>query len=112
MIINGLSLMFMELSIGQFTALGPVVFNRFCPLLRGLGYSMIIVSAIVMLYYNLFIGWIINYMVVSFRVTDLPWQDCDPEWSTNSKWTTARASRRNSISIEIGPTLSDFQRCP
>lgn len=90
LIIKGLSLMFMELSIGQFTALGPMVFNRFCPLLRGLGYSMIIVSVIVMIYYNIIIGWIINYMVVSIRVTNLLWQDCDAEWSTNSKWPTTR----------------------
>lgn len=86
LIVAGLPLMFMELSFGQYAALGPVaIYRRFCPLLRGLGYGMIIVSAIVMLYYNLIIGWTIFYMLVSFRVTDLPWQNCDPEWSTKRK---------------------------
>lgn len=91
LIVAGLPLMFMELSFGQYAALGPVaIYQRFSPLFRGLGYGMIIVSAIVMLYYNLIIGWTIFYMFVSFRATDLPWQNCDPEWSTERKYMTLR----------------------
>ncbi|XP_013175474.1 PREDICTED: sodium- and chloride-dependent glycine transporter 1-like [Papilio xuthus] len=85
LIIAGLPLMFMELSFGQYAALGPVaVYNRFCPLFRGLGYGMVIVSSIVMLYYNLIIAWTIYYMVVSFVSIfyQLPWQNCDADWST------------------------------
>ncbi|XP_034825272.1 sodium- and chloride-dependent glycine transporter 1-like isoform X2 [Maniola hyperantus] len=85
LIIAGLPLMFMELSFGQYAALGPVaVYNRFCPLFRGLGYGMVIVSTIVMLYYNLIIAWTIYYMVVSFASIfyQLPWQNCDADWST------------------------------
>lgn len=86
LVIAGLPLMFMELSFGQYAALGPVaIYRRFCPLLRGLGYGMIIVSIVVMLYYNLIIGWTIFYMFVSFRITDLPWQNCEPGWSTERK---------------------------
>ncbi|CAB3224940.1 unnamed protein product [Arctia plantaginis] len=41
LIIAGLPLMFMELSFGQYAALGPVaVYNKFCPLFQGLGYGM------------------------------------------------------------------------
>lgn len=77
--------MFMELSFGQYAALGPVaIYRRFCPLFRGLGYGMIIVSAIVMLYYNLIIGWTIFYMFASMK-SELPWQHCEPEWSTERK---------------------------
>ncbi|CAK1578313.1 unnamed protein product [Parnassius mnemosyne] len=85
LIIAGLPLMFMELSFGQYAALGPVaVYNRFCPLFRGLGYGMVIVSSIVMLYYNLIIAWTIYYMAVSFASIfyQLPWQNCNAEWST------------------------------
>lgn len=82
LVIAGLPLMFMELSFGQYAALGPVaVYNKFCPLFRGLGYGMVIVSTIVMLYYNLIIAWTIFYMVASVT-TQLPWQNCDPSWST------------------------------
>ncbi|KAI8122141.1 Sodium- and chloride-dependent glycine transporter 2 [Lucilia cuprina] len=82
--IAGLPLMFMELSFGQYAALGPVaIYQRFCPLLCGLGTGMIIVSAIVMLYYNLIIAWTIFYMFASF-CTELPWQNCEKEWSTEN----------------------------
>lgn len=82
LVIAGLPLMFMELSFGQYAALGPVaVYRRFCPLFRGLGTGMILVSAIVMLYYNLIIAWTIFYMFASFG-TKLPWQNCEPAWST------------------------------
>ncbi|EDX08437.1 GD11799 [Drosophila simulans] len=77
LVIAGLPLMFMELSFGQYAALGPVaVYRRFCPLFRGLGTGMILVSAIVMLYYNLIIAWTIFYMFASFAPV-LPWAaDC------------------------------------
>ncbi|XP_066999930.1 sodium- and chloride-dependent glycine transporter 1 [Anabrus simplex] len=82
LVIAGLPLMFMELSFGQYASLGPVaIYKKFCPLFRGLGYGMVIVSAIVMLYYNLIIAWTIFYMFASFNSV-LPWQNCDPEWST------------------------------
>ncbi|XP_047121933.1 sodium- and chloride-dependent neutral and basic amino acid transporter B(0+)-like [Schistocerca piceifrons] len=85
LVIAGLPLMFMELSFGQFASLGPVaIYQAFCPLFRGLGYGMVIVSAIVMLYYNLIIAWTIFYMFASLRPV-LPWQNCEPEWSTDSE---------------------------
>lgn len=88
LIIAGLPLMFMELSFGQYAALGPVaVYNKFCPLFRGLGYGMVIVSSVVMLYYNLIIAWTIYYMTVSVGslFSQLPWQNCDADWSTQCK---------------------------
>lgn len=51
---------------GQYASLGPVAaFKRFSPLLRGLGYGMVLVSSIVMLYYNLIIAWTLYYMFAS-----------------------------------------------
>ncbi|XP_023719185.1 sodium- and chloride-dependent glycine transporter 1 [Cryptotermes secundus] len=81
LVIAGLPLMFMELSFGQYANLGPVaIYKKFCPLFQGLGYGMVIVSAIVMLYYNLIIAWTLFYMFASFNSV-LPWQKCE-EWST------------------------------
>lgn len=40
-------------------------YKQFCPLLRGLGYGMVLVSSIVMLYYNLIIAWTLYYIFVS-----------------------------------------------
>ncbi|KAH8280224.1 hypothetical protein KR018_000077, partial [Drosophila ironensis] len=93
LVIAGLPLMFMELSFGQYAALGPVaVYRRFCPLFRGLGTGMILVSAIVMLYYNLIIAWTIFYMFASLG-TKLPWQNCEPAWSTKYCFSYAQADQ-------------------
>ncbi|CAG0920503.1 unnamed protein product, partial [Notodromas monacha] len=81
----GLPLMFMELSLGQYASLGPIaLYAEFAPLLRGLGWAMVLVSAIVMLYYNMIIAWTIYYIFASMGA-DLPWQTCEPEWSTESE---------------------------
>ncbi|XP_008203539.1 sodium- and chloride-dependent glycine transporter 1 isoform X2 [Nasonia vitripennis] len=84
LIIAGLPLMFMELSLGQYASLGPVAaYKRFCPLLRGLGYGMVMVSSVVMLYYNLIIAWTLFYMFASVTGGgELPWSKCEEEWST------------------------------
>ncbi|EDW31301.1 GL11035 [Drosophila persimilis] len=93
LVIAGLPLMFMELSFGQYAALGPVaVYRRFCPLFRGLGTGMILVSAIVMLYYNLIIAWTIFYMFASLGTT-LPWQNCEPAWSTKHCFSYVQADQ-------------------
>lgn len=82
MLLAGFPLMFMELAFGQYASLSPVViYERFCPLFGGIGYGMIIVSAIVMLYYNMIIAWTIFYIFVSFNKI-LPWERCEPEWRT------------------------------
>ncbi|XP_053670663.1 sodium- and chloride-dependent glycine transporter 2-like [Anopheles nili] len=84
LIIAGLPLMFMELSLAQYVGLGPaVLFKRLAPLSAGLGYGMILISGMVMLYYNVIIAWTIFYMVVSFE-EPLPWRGCQHEWATVS----------------------------
>lgn len=53
-------------SAGQYASLGPVaVYKQFCPLLCGLGYGMVLISSVVMLYYNLIIAWTLYYMFAS-----------------------------------------------
>ncbi|XP_011633124.1 LOW QUALITY PROTEIN: sodium- and chloride-dependent glycine transporter 1 [Pogonomyrmex barbatus] len=84
LIIAGLPLMFMELSLGQYASLGPVAaYKQFCPLLRGLGYGMVLISSVVMLYYNLIIAWTLYYMFASLiGGWELPWSKCEKEWSS------------------------------
>ncbi|XP_050452102.1 sodium- and chloride-dependent glycine transporter 1-like isoform X2 [Cataglyphis hispanica] len=84
LVIAGLPLMFMELSLGQYASLGPVAaYKQFCPLLCGLGYGMVLISSIVMLYYNLIIAWTLYYIFASvLGGWELPWSKCEEEWST------------------------------
>lgn len=83
MLVVGFPLMFMELAFGQYASLSPVViYRRFSPFFTGLGYGMIIVSGIVMLYYNMIIAWTLFYMYASLK-PELPWSRCDPTWSSH-----------------------------
>uniref|UniRef100_A0A672V5A1 Transporter n=1 Tax=Strigops habroptila TaxID=2489341 RepID=A0A672V5A1_STRHB len=68
----GLPLFLMELSLGQYGAAGPITVWKCCPLLRGVGVSMLIVSSLVSLYYNVIIAWAFYYLGSSFQ-SPLPW---------------------------------------
>ena len=75
-------MIYMELSIGQFSRLGPnKVFGKLAPLFRGLGYGMICVSLWVALYYNVIIAWSFYYTFASLTST-LPWTDCKNWFNT------------------------------
>ncbi|RWS30401.1 sodium- and chloride-dependent glycine transporter 2-like protein [Leptotrombidium deliense] len=91
MLLCGLPLLFLELALGQFAALGPVViYDYFCPLIQGLGYAMILVSFSVGLYYNVIIAWTLYYIVASFT-SKLAWEQCDGSWMTNNCMTANEA---------------------
>ncbi|XP_005095896.1 sodium-dependent proline transporter isoform X2 [Aplysia californica] len=85
LIIAGLPLFFIELAIGQFTSEGPITCWRMAPAFMGIGYAMVIVSAVVSIYYNMIIAYAIYYMLVSFVSLDeeLPWKKCDQAWNTD-----------------------------
>ena len=53
--------------------------------ISGIGWAMVLISAMVCAYYNTIIMYSIYYMMVSFVTLDtqLPWAKCDPEWSTH-----------------------------
>ncbi|KAK7098485.1 sodium- and chloride-dependent glycine transporter 1-like [Littorina saxatilis] len=77
----GLPLFFMELAFGQFASLGPITIWRVNPLLKGLGYAMVLVSWFISLYYNVVISYVLFYLYSSLRST-LPWTTCDNSWNT------------------------------
>ncbi|KAK6179428.1 hypothetical protein SNE40_011789 [Patella caerulea] len=78
--IVGIPIFFMELSLGQFSSNGPATCWSFARLFRGIGFGMVIVSALVAIYYNMIIGWAFYYLFASFTSV-LPWTTCG-EWST------------------------------
>ncbi|XP_052668496.1 sodium-dependent proline transporter-like isoform X1 [Harpia harpyja] len=71
----GLPLFLMELSLGQYGAAGPITVWKCCPLLKGIGIAMLIVSSLVSFYYNVIIAWAFYYLGSSFQ-SPLPWS-CD-----------------------------------
>ena len=48
-----------------------------------MGYSMVIVSALAGIYYNMYLCWILYYLGHSF-MPSLPWSNCDHDWNTGS----------------------------
>ncbi|XP_026550184.1 sodium- and chloride-dependent glycine transporter 2-like, partial [Notechis scutatus] len=75
LVFTGLPLFLMELSLGQYGATGPVSVWKCCPLLKGIGVGMLVVSSLVSLYYNVIIAWTFYYLSMSFQ-SPLPWS-CD-----------------------------------
>ncbi|KAM6093577.1 sodium-dependent proline transporter-like [Chlamydotis macqueenii] len=72
LLIAGLPLFLMELSLGQYGAAGPIAVWKCCPLLKGVGVAMLIVSSLVSLYYNVVVAWALYYLASSFQ-SPLPW---------------------------------------
>ncbi|XP_076464972.1 sodium- and chloride-dependent neutral and basic amino acid transporter B(0+)-like isoform X2 [Babylonia areolata] len=81
LLLVGMPIFFLELSLGQFSSSGPATCWRFAPIFTGIGAGMVIVSALVCIYYNMIIGWGVYYLFASFT-SDLPWETCKPEWAS------------------------------
>ncbi|XP_075115752.1 sodium- and chloride-dependent neutral and basic amino acid transporter B(0+)-like [Leptodactylus fuscus] len=77
----GLPLFFLECSLGQFASLGPVAMWKVLPLFEGVGITMVLISTLVTIYYNVIIAYSLYYLFASFTSV-LPWSECF-EWSDN-----------------------------
>ncbi len=83
LLIVGIPLFFLELNLGQFTSKGPIGCWGNAPFFKGIGISMITATFYVCTYYNMIIAYSSYYLFLSFRMV-VPWQNCDPNWSTMS----------------------------
>ncbi|XP_067652701.1 sodium- and chloride-dependent glycine transporter 1-like [Haliotis asinina] len=77
----GMPLFFMELSFGQFAGQGPITIWKANPLLKGIGISMVIVCALIVLYFTVIVGYIAFYFFSSMQ-SPLPWSHCGHYWSS------------------------------
>ncbi|KAI1301331.1 Sodium-dependent proline transporter [Halotydeus destructor] len=77
----GLPLFIVELSLGQFSALGPAhLYGNLAPIFKGVGFASIVAAFIVATYYNMILAWTLNYLVESFMGQN--WQYCGQEHNT------------------------------
>ncbi|XP_025831068.1 sodium-dependent dopamine transporter [Agrilus planipennis] len=82
LVIGGIPLFYMELALGQFHRKGAITcWGRLCPLLKGIGYSVVLIAFYVDFYYNVIIAWALRFFLASFS-TLLPWTSCDNPWNT------------------------------
>uniref|UniRef100_A0A6I8P403 Transporter n=1 Tax=Ornithorhynchus anatinus TaxID=9258 RepID=A0A6I8P403_ORNAN len=79
--ICGIPIFFMELSLGQFSSLGPLAVWKISPLFKGVGAGMLLIVSLVAIYYNMIIAYVLFYLFASLT-SDLPWQHCGNWWNT------------------------------
>lgn len=80
--VGGIPLFFMELALGQYNKKGAITcWGRIVPLLKGVGYAVVLIAFYVDFYYNIIIAWSLYFFVASFN-TVLPWTTCDNPWNT------------------------------
>ncbi|OCT67680.1 hypothetical protein XELAEV_18038981mg [Xenopus laevis] len=75
----GLPLFFLECSLGQFSSSGPVAMWKVLPIFEGVGITMVLISTLVTIYYNVIIAYSLYYLFASFTSV-LPWSECF-EWA-------------------------------
>ncbi|GFN82214.1 sodium- and chloride-dependent betaine transporter, partial [Plakobranchus ocellatus] len=81
--ICGLPLVILETAIGQYSSLGPIRVWRAVPIFKGVGYSMVAISAVTSIYYGVMSSWAMLYLVTSMTSVT-PWENCNNMWNTNS----------------------------
>ncbi|KAL6447806.1 hypothetical protein ACFW04_000140 [Cataglyphis niger] len=82
LVVGGIPLFYMELALGQFNRKGAITcWGRLVPLLKGIGYAVVLIAFYVDFYYNVIIAWSLRYFFASFS-TMLPWTTCDNPWNT------------------------------
>lgn len=80
--LNGVPLFFMELAIGQWFSSGVIgVWKSVCPLMKGIGYAICMMSYLCCIYYIIILSWTFYYLFDSFR-SEVPWKACDNSWNT------------------------------
>ncbi|XP_013384066.1 sodium-dependent dopamine transporter isoform X2 [Lingula anatina] len=83
LIFGGIPLFYMELALGQYTRKGAITcWGRICPLLKGIGYAVVLIAFYTDFYYNVIIAWSLYYFFASFT-TNLPWSTCGNSWNTD-----------------------------
>lgn len=77
----GLPLYTLEVTMGQFSGKGIVKVWDVCPIFRGVGFGISILSTISCSYYIIIISWTTFYLINSFK-SPLPWTLCSEDWNT------------------------------
>ncbi|XP_064625329.1 sodium- and chloride-dependent glycine transporter 1-like [Lineus longissimus] len=93
--IGGVPLFYMELAMGQFSSRSPLAVWDLCPLFKGIGWGMTIISCFFSIYYEAVITWVIYYLGMSFQ-NPLPWSHCNNTWNTDRCVTRGGKAQLNS----------------
>ncbi|KAL5288593.1 DAT family protein [Megaselia abdita] len=82
LLVGGIPLFYMELALGQHNRKGAITcWGRLVPLLKGIGYAVVLIAFYVDFYYNVIIAWSLRFFFASFT-HKLPWTSCTNDWNT------------------------------
>ncbi|XP_037958165.1 sodium- and chloride-dependent GABA transporter ine isoform X2 [Teleopsis dalmanni] len=102
--ICSIPLLFMELSVGQYTGRGPIgALGQLCPLFKGAGLASVVVSFLMSTYFSVIIAYAIYYFFTAFKPY-MPWVDCKNRWNTPYCWVPQR--------LEVNMTAPNSSRTP
>ncbi|XP_063070836.1 sodium- and chloride-dependent neutral and basic amino acid transporter B(0+)-like [Engraulis encrasicolus] len=109
--VAGIPLFFLESSLGQFASQGPINVWRAVPILQGVGVTMVIVSTLVSIYYNVIIAYSLFYLFASFQYP-LPWSclawygdNCTSSPRVCSNFSVGVNSSLANVSVSLGEGL-------
>ncbi|RUS89020.1 hypothetical protein EGW08_003191, partial [Elysia chlorotica] len=77
----GAPLFCLEILFGQFASRGPINIWEINLLFKGLGYTMVIMSGVISIYYNIVVATAIYFFFASMQ-DPLPWTTCGNEWNS------------------------------
>lgn len=113
MVIAGMPLFYMELALGQFNREGAAGVWKICPILKGVGFTVILISLYVGFFYNVIIAWALHYFFSSFT-TELPWTHCNNSWNSPNCSDTLSGNTSASLglndSFRTTPAAEYFER--
>uniref|UniRef100_A0A4W3JNB1 Transporter n=1 Tax=Callorhinchus milii TaxID=7868 RepID=A0A4W3JNB1_CALMI len=95
MFIAGMPLFYMELALGQFNREGAAGVWKICPIFKGVGFTVILISLYVGFYYNVIIAWALYYLFSSFTM-ELPWIHCNNSWNSPNCSDFTNMTKQNS----------------
>uniref|UniRef100_A0A8C5ENW8 Transporter n=1 Tax=Gouania willdenowi TaxID=441366 RepID=A0A8C5ENW8_GOUWI len=108
MVIAGMPLFYMELALGQYNREGAAGVWKICPIFKGVGFTVILISLYVGFYYNVIISWALFYLFSSFT-DELPWVHCNNTWNSPNCSDWADNSSVNDI-YKVTPAQEYFDR--
>ncbi|XP_064637016.1 sodium- and chloride-dependent glycine transporter 2-like [Lineus longissimus] len=79
----GWPLFLLEVVLGQFSSRSPIPAWNISPLFKGVGCSMIVITCIVAIYYNVILAWTLFYLGKSLSA-ELPWTSCNNTWNSGA----------------------------
>jgi len=91
MFVCGIPLFFLEVSVGQYLGVGGMsVVGQVAPILKGVGYSAMMMVFLENCYYIIVVTWTLFYLFKTFTdLPSLPWSDCskgNQTWANDKCW--------------------------